>query len=142
MNRKKILKKFIYISCILIIFMICAAGYLGITRRSTSPEISGAAEQGNTTEMDATEQWNRKEIEVAQALYDFDKNIEHVVVHIDASDNEILAANIFVVSEKMITEAAEQDIIKSIASGLLNLDNQNVHITYTDSAAFTEQKNE
>lgn len=89
--------------------------------------------------MDTAEQWNRKEIEVAQALYDFDKTIKHVFVNIEASDNEILSANIFVVSEEMITEAVEQDVIKSIASGLLNLDTQDISILYTDSESFTEQ---
>ena len=60
-------------------------------------------------------------------------------VNIEASDNEILSANIFVVSEEMITEAVEQDVIKSIASGLLNLDTQDISILYTDSESFTEQ---
>lgn len=139
MNNINFSKKFIYISCILIVFMICAAAYLGIARRSTSPTISNTAEQGNAKEMDTAEQWNRKEIEVAQALYDFDKTIKHVFVNIETSDNEILSANIFVVSEEMITEAVEQDVIKSIASGLLNLDTQDISILYTDSESFTEQ---
>ncbi|MCX4307433.1 MAG: hypothetical protein OSJ69_16705 [Acetatifactor sp.] len=139
MNHKKVSKKFIYISCLLIVFMICAAAYLGIARRSTPPTISNTAEQGNAKEMDAAEQWNRKEIEVAQALYDFDKTIKHVFVNIETSDNEILSANIFVVSEEMITEAVQQDVIKSIASGLLNLDTQDISILYTDSESFTEQ---
>ncbi|GFI64872.1 hypothetical protein IMSAG185_00464 [Lachnospiraceae bacterium] len=139
MNNINFSKKFIYISCILIVFLICAAGYLGIARRSTPPTISNTAEQGNAKEMDTAEQWNRKEIEVAQALYDFDKTIKHVFVNIEASDNEILSANIFVVSEEMITEAVEQDVIKSIASGLLNLDTQDISILYTDSESFTEQ---
>ncbi len=138
MNNINFSKKFIYISCILIVFMICAAGYLGIARRSTPPTISNTAEQGNAKEMDTAEQWNRKEIEVAQALYDFDKTIKHVFVNIETSDNEILSANIFVVSEEMITEAVEQDVIKSIASGLLNLDTQDINITYTDSNTFTD----
>ena len=72
MNNINFSKKFIYISCILIVFLFCAAGYLGIARRSTPPTISNTAEQGNAKEMDTAEQWNRKEIEVAQALYDFD----------------------------------------------------------------------
>ncbi len=139
MNNINFSKKFIYISCILIVFLICAAGYLGIARRSTPPTISNTAEQGNAKEMDTAEQWNRKEIEVAQALYDFDKTIKHVFVNIEVSDNEILSANIFVVSEEMITEAVEQDVIKSIASGLLNLDTQDISILYTDSESFTEQ---
>ena len=139
MNNINFSKKFIYISCILIVFLICAAGFLGIARRSTPPTISNTAEQGNAKEMDTAEQWNRKEIEVAQALYDFDKTIKHVFVNIEASDNEILSANIFVVSEEMITEAVEQDVIKSIASGLLNLDTQDISILYTDSESFTEQ---
>ena len=139
MNNINFSKKFIYISCILIVFLICAAGYLGIARRSTPPTISNTAEQGNAKEMDTAEQWNRKEIEVAQALYDFDKTIKHEFVNIEASDNEILSANIFVVSEEMITEAVEQDVIKSIASGLLNLDTQDISILYTDSESFTEQ---
>ena len=149
MNNINFSKKFIYISCILIVFMICAAGYLGIARRSTPPTISNTAEQGNAKEMDTAEQgnakemdtaeqWNRKEIEVAQALYDFDKTIKHVFVNIETSDNEILSANIFVVSEEMITEAVQQDVIKSIASGLLNLDTQDINITYTDSNTFTD----
>lgn len=138
MNNINFSKKFIYISCILIVFLFCAAGYLGIARRSTPPTISNTAEQGNAKEMDTAEQWNRKEIEVAQALYDFDKTIKHVFVNIETSDNEILSANIFVVSEEMITEAVEQDVIKSIASGLLNLDTQYINITYTDSNTFTD----
>ena len=72
-----------------------------------------------------------KEIEVKQALYDYDKdNIVVVAVHAGVSDDEIIDANIFIVSKDEITDADEQDKIRAIAAEILNLDAENIYIQY------------
>lgn len=81
-----------------------------------------------------------KEIEVKQALCDYDKdNIEEVTVYMETSDNEVIFANIFVVSKDKITDADEQAEIKAIVSSLLNLDAQNISIEYMDVETFSAQ---
>ena len=80
------------------------------------------------------EQRNKMEIEIMQAISDYDKdNIKDVSVCTEMSDNEIVFANIFVVSKVQITDAEEQNRIIDIASELFNLDRKNIEIQFTGS---------
>ena len=76
-------------------------------------------------------QRHMKTIEVKQALYDYDKdNIVIVAVHAGVSDDEIIDANIFIVSKDEITDEDEQDKIKAIAAQILDIDAENIYIQY------------
>ena len=84
-----------------------------------------------------------KELGVRQALCDYDKdNIVYVSVYLENSDNEIISANIFVVSKDEITDEDEQDKIKAVAAEYLDLDVQDIDLMCMDSAAFTGQGTE
>ena len=138
MKQKDFSKKTIYLSCILFVVILCCTFYLGIVRSSA---VSG--NEVLATYADATplqRQKVEKEIEMMQALYDYDKeNIIGVWVSLEDSDNEIISANIFVVSKDGIIDVEEQDKIGAIASDHLNLDASNISLQYMDSKTFLTQ---
>lgn len=139
MKPKDFPKKIIYLACILLFIIICGTVYFGIARNSANPESRDAIAYAD--ESSIQRQWDLKEIEVKQALCDYDKdNIEEVAVYVETSANEIISANIFVASKDKITDEDEQDKIKTIASELLNLDAQNINIEYNDSETFPSRK--
>ena len=75
-------------------------------------------------------QRHMKIIEVQQALCDYDKdNIVKAYVYVGDSDDEIIAANVFLVIKNEITDTDEQEL-KAIAAELLGIDAQNVYIQY------------
>lgn len=138
MKSKDFPKKIIYLACVLLI-IICGTVYFGIARNSANPESRDAITYADESSMQR--QWDLKEIEVKQALCDYDKdNIEEVAIYVETSANEIISANIFVASKDKITDEDEQDKIKTIASELLNLDAQNINIEYNDSETFPSRK--
>lgn len=138
MNHKNFSKKNIFLSCTLLTILICGTFYLGTARSSVNPADGNAITYVDENPMQR--QRHLKILEVKQALCDYDKdNIEEVVVSVAASDSEITAANVFVVSKVEITDVDEQDKIKAIAAGLLDLDAQNVSIVYMDSEILSTQ---
>lgn len=133
MKCKKFPVIIIALSCALL--TICGAVYFGIARTSENG--------GETAYEDYMQrQWNLKEIEVQQALCDYDKeNIQKVLVSVQTSDNGIASANILVVSKNKIADEDEQKAIKDIASGLLDLNAQNISVQnlnmeYEDNGIF------
>lgn len=139
MKHRDFSKKTIFLSCILLVVVVCGTFYLGIARRAMNSE--NGSVMAYADENSIQRQAHLKEIEVIQALCDYDKdNIKDVSVYVETSDNEFISAYIFVVSKDEITDVDEQDEIKAIASGLLNLDAQNVSIVYTDSETFSVQE--
>jgi len=139
MKHKDFPKKTIYLSGILLVAILCGTFYLGIARSLTVQKNEGMAAVTDSTPIQ--EQKVQKEIELMQALYDYDKeNIVGVWVALEDSDNEIISANIFVVSKDGIMDAKEQDKIEAIASGHLNLDAQNISLQYMDSETFYAQE--
>ncbi len=139
MKHKDFPKKTIYLSGILLVAILCGTFYLGIARSLTAQKKEGMAAVTDSTPIQ--EQKVQKEIELMQALYDYDKeNIVGVWVALEDSYNEIISANIFVVSKDGIMDAKEQDKIEAIASGHLNLDAQNISLQYMDSETFYAQE--
>lgn len=139
MKHKDFPKKTIYLSCILLVIIICGTFYLGIARSSTNLENRDMITYADATPIQR--QKLEKKIEVKQALCDYDKdNIVEVWLSLKDSDNEIISANIFVVSKDKITDVDEQDKIKAIASEHLNLNAQNVSLEYMDSETFSTQE--
>ena len=65
------------------------------------------------------------EIRLKEELLEFDKNIVHVSVHLEASDDEITNANIFIESREEITN---EDELMRLASESINLDTENIDI--------------
>lgn len=138
MKHKDFPRKTIYLSCFLLGFITCGTFYLGIARGSTNQENGGII--AYTDETPIQRQKHKKEIEVQQALCDYDKdNIVKAYVYLRDSDNEIVSANILVVSKDEITDIDEQDKVKAVAAGSLNLDAQNVSLEYVDSETFSTQ---
>ena len=132
-------KKTVYLSCILLAFIICGTFYLGIARSAANSGSGGII----TTYTDVSPIQREKivkELELRQKLCDYDKdNIVKVWVHLECSDDEIISTNIFVVSKDEITDVAEQEKIKTMASEYLNLDAQNVSLDYMDVETFLAQ---
>lgn len=128
MKHKAFPKKTVYLSCILLVIIVCGTFYLGIARSSTNPENGSMTAYADDTSIQR--QRHLKEIEVMEAICDYDKNnIVEVSVYMDAPDVEIVSAvYIYIVSKDEITDVDEQDKIKAIASEILNLDAQNVSI--------------
>lgn len=127
MKCKNFPRKILYLSCALLAVIICGAILFCINNSD-----QGDA-RTSTDENSIQRQGNLKEIEVMQALQNYDKdNIEDVAVHVETSDLEIISANIFVICKDKIIDSAEQDKIKAIALECLNLDSQNVNIEYGD----------
>lgn len=136
MKHKDFPKKTIYLSCILLVIIICGTFYLGIARSSTNPE-----NRNIITYVDAPpilKQNLEKQTNIKQALYDYDKdNIIEVCIYLEDSNNEIISANILLVSKDKITDADEQDKIKAVASEHLNLNTQNINLKCIDSETFS-----
>ncbi len=131
MKHKKFKPKILYLFCSVMAIVVCGTIYLGITNL----DLGGS--KPVTDEDLLQKQRHLKEIEVMQALCDYDKdNIKDVSVHVEASENEILSANIFVLSKDKITDLEEQAKIKEIALGCLNLEPQKVFIEYADNAEY------
>ncbi len=138
MKYKDFSKKTIYLSCILFIIIICGTFYFGIARSSMNMENGDTITY--TDETPIQRQKHKKEIEVKQALCDYDKdNIVGVWVFLAASDDDIISANILVVSNDEITDVDEQDKIKAVASESLNLDVQKISLEYMDKETFLMQ---
>ncbi len=70
-------------------------------------------------------QKHESEIRLKEELLEFDKNIVHVSVHLEASDDEITNANIFIESREEITN---EDELMRLASESINLDTENIDI--------------
>lgn len=86
-------------------------------------------------------QRHMKELEVEQALCDYDKeNILAAYVYVKTSDNGISAAYFFLIIKDEISDADEQEL-KAIAAEILDIDMQNVYIECVNSEEFlyTEQ---
>lgn len=129
MKHKNFPRKTIFLSCVLLVIITCCTFYLGIARSSTNPENGNVITYED--ENPIQRQRHLKEMEVMEALCDYDKdNIVEVSVFVEASDNEFISAYVYVVSKDEITDVEEQDKIREIASGILNLDSQNVSIAY------------
>lgn len=130
MKRKGFPKK-MYIFCtILVVF--CIAVCFCIVRGLIIPENADSYVEENNIQR----QWNLSKIDVQQALCDYDKNIEKVFVSLETSESKIISSNILVISKGKITDADEQDEIRTIVSEYLNLDVQNIYIEYEDSETF------
>lgn len=141
MKHKGFSKRTIYLSFILLVIIICSTFYLGIAKNTGNSGNGGRITSADQTPIQR--QKTEKEIEVMQALYDYDKeNIVGVWVAVEDSDNEIVSANILVVSKNGITDANEQDRIEEIASGHLNLNVQDISLQYMDSETFYAQGEE
>ena len=141
MKHKDFPKKTIYLSGILLVAILCGTFYLGIARSLTVQKNEGMAAVTDSTPIQ--EQKVQKEIELMQALYDYDKeNIVGVWVALEDSDNEIVSANIMVVSKNGIADANEQDKLEAIASGYLNLDVRDICLQFMDSETFFAQGKE
>lgn len=136
MKHKDFPKRTIYLSGILLAAVICVTFYLGTARSSTD---SGNGDTITYADI-MRRQKMEKEAEVEQALCDYDKDIIKVWVYLADSDNEFVSANVFVVSEDQITDTDEQDEIKAIVSGRLDLDVQNVSFTNMDIETFTAEE--
>lgn len=127
MERKHFPRKILYLSCALLAVLIC--GTILFSINNSEHENARTSTDKNSSQR----QRYLKEIEVMQALCDYDKdNIEDVTVHVETSDLEITSANIFVICKDKMIDSAEQDQIKAIALECLNLDSQNVNIEYGD----------
>ena len=107
-----------------------AAEILDIDAKNVYIQYVDSEEFLNTEQTPIQRQSSMKEIELNQALCDYDKdNIVGAYVHVGVADDEIIAANILVESKGEITDA-EQDKIKAIAAEILNLDAENIYIQY------------
>ena len=138
MKYKDFSKKTIFLSCILFVIIICGTFYFGIARSSMNMENGDTITY--TDETPIQRQKYEKEIEVKQALYDYDKdNVVGVWTFLATSDDDIISANILVVSNDEITDVDEQDKIKAIASESLNLDAQKISLEYVDRETFLMQ---
>lgn len=123
MNHKTIPRKATYLSCLLLIVVICGIFYLGIGRSAAN------LENGSTVTYA-----DEKRYEVIQAVYDYDKNnILEVLVSVKTLDHTVSAANVYIVSKDEITDVYKQNEIRTIVSELLNLDTQNIFIQYSTS---------
>lgn len=137
MKYKDFPKKTIHLSYILLVIIICGTFYLGIARSSTNRENGSIITYADATPMQRQKLKLKKKIEVKQALCDYDEdNIVEVSIYLNDSDNEIISANIFVVSKD---EIADVDELKAIASEHLNLDAQNINLICMDSETFSTQ---
>lgn len=136
MKHKDLPKRTIYVSCVLFAVISYGTLCLGTVRSSTTPENRDVTTYAESAPVQR--QRYDKENEVKQALCDYDKdNIDRVEVHLEDSGHEIVSANIFVVSKEKITDIDEQEKIKAVASGCLNLDGQNISLEYMDSETFS-----
>ncbi len=70
-------------------------------------------------------QKHESEIRLKEELLEFDKNIVYVSVYLEASDDKITNANIFIESREEITN---EDELMRLASESLNLDAENIDI--------------
>lgn len=78
------------------------------------------------------------EILLKEDLYNYDKNnIAHVAVYLEDLNNEIIHANIFIVSHKEITDPDQRDEIVSLAAENLNLNIEDISVDYMDVETFT-----
>lgn len=131
-------KKTIFISGLLLGIVICAAFGLGMEGNAANPESSGVITYAD--ESPIQRQKHEKELEVKQALCDYDQdNIVGAWVYLGCSDQEITYANIVVVSKDRITDVDELDKIKAVAAERLNLEDQNINLECMDSDALSTQ---
>lgn len=85
----------------------------------------------------AQDQKNIKEIELTDALRNYDKkNIAEAYVFLSDLDDEITNAYITVVCQEKNPNSEMQSGIKSLVSEELGLDNQNIYVEYIDVESY------
>ena len=130
MKKKFLSPPKIFTGCLLLLFVV--GMLILVQHRMTDSAIESTIKHNNENSIQG--QRNKMEIEIMQAISDYDKdNIKDVSVCTEMSDNEIVFANIFVVSKVQITDVEEQNRIIDIASELFNLDRKNIEIQFTSS---------
>ncbi|MDR2889050.1 MAG: hypothetical protein LBV33_04325 [Lachnospiraceae bacterium] len=136
MEHGKLTKRTIVLLTVLCFVALIATFYLGIiSADDTGYKQSGIVADTGLTSFE--EQKVRKENELKEILLDFDKeNIVETWVSLDDSDSQITSATIIVVSHEEIIDQAEQDGLVSLASENLDLDAEDIHMTYLDVETF------
>lgn len=136
MRHRDFSKKTVFISGILLGIVICATLCIGTARASAHRESGGIITYED--ESPAQRQRHKKEIELKQAISDYDpNNITGVWVYLGYSDQEITSANIMVASKDKITDADELDQLKAVAAQHLDLAAQDINLECMDMETFT-----
>lgn len=92
------------------------------------------------TDISSTQiQIQEKEIELEQILMDYNKDsiVKASVQLYDGGDNDVLSANILVVSKDEIPNVDKQNEITTLVSEYLNLETNNINVEYIDGEMFS-----
>ncbi len=140
MKHNRFSKKAIALSSVLFVIILCITFFLGSASRTNNTSNGGII----TTYADSTpleKQKYDKEIELKRLICNFDEeNIVNAWVFLEISEADIIDATIFIVSHEEITNSAEKDELMTLASESLDLDSENIYITYMDVETFNSSE--
>lgn len=138
MKHRDFSKKTVFVSGILLGAVMCVTLGVGMARASAGQGSAGVIAYADESPMQR--QKHEKEIEVKQALCDYDReNIIGAWVHLESSGQEITSANILIACKDGMASADELDQLQAVAAERLNLEEQNIDLQCMDSAALSTQ---